>query len=69
MSDHQSGPNAPLLASQHENDRDYEYYDHDHDQDLEQPINPEPEYSEGWFIWALAFSAGISGLLFGYEYV
>lgn len=22
-----------------------------------------------WFIWALTFSAGISGFLFGYEYV
>ena len=22
-----------------------------------------------WFMWALTFSAGISGLLFGYEYV
>ena len=25
--------------------------------------------SGGWFVWALTFSAGISGLLFGYEYV
>lgn len=24
--------------------------------------------SPGWFIWALTFSAGVSGLLFGYEY-
>ena len=23
--------------------------------------------SPSWFIWALTFSAGISGLLFGYE--
>jgi SP family myo-inositol transporter-like MFS transporter 13 len=23
----------------------------------------------GWFIWILTFSAGVSGLLFGYEYV
>jgi SP family myo-inositol transporter-like MFS transporter 13 len=22
----------------------------------------------GWFIWILTFSAGVSGLLFGYEY-
>ena len=25
--------------------------------------------SFGWFIWILTFSAGVSGLLFGYEYV
>ncbi|KAL4896309.1 general substrate transporter [Aspergillus ambiguus] len=25
------------------------------------------EFSGGWFIWALTFSAGISGLLFGYD--
>ena len=25
--------------------------------------------SLGWFIWILTFSAGVSGLLFGYEYV
>lgn len=25
------------------------------------------DFSGGWFIWALTFSAGISGLLFGYE--
>lgn len=35
----------------------------------------EPEEDEedlvafGWFIWILTFSAGVSGLLFGYEYV
>jgi SP family myo-inositol transporter-like MFS transporter 13 len=28
---------------------------------------PELRYVGGWFIWALTFSAGISGLLFGYE--
>lgn len=52
-----SGPHAPLLV----------------------PINASPDhstddaseasYSVGWFIWILTFSAGISGLLFGYEYV
>lgn len=66
MSDHQSGPNAPLLASQPETDRDYDDHDLNYEQ---QPIDLEPGYSGGWFIWALTFSAGISGLLFGYEYV
>lgn len=29
----------------------------------------EDGYTGGRFIWALTFSAGVSGLLFGYEYV
>ena len=29
---------------------------------------PGPKESGTWFIWALTFSSGISGLLFGYEY-
>jgi hypothetical protein len=29
----------------------------------------QPKHSSGRFIWYLTFSAGISGLLFGYEYV
>ncbi|KAJ5542023.1 hypothetical protein N7461_008026 [Penicillium sp. DV-2018c] len=57
-----SGPRAPLLApsrtSDHGNDRD-----NDHDESLASEL----EYSGGWFIWALTFSAGISGLLFGYD--
>lgn len=54
-----SGPNAPLLPSpSSENDTEY-------DESLACAL----EYSGGWFIWALTFSAGISGLLFGYEYV
>lgn len=52
-----SGPSAPLLASSP---------DHDTEQET---LAPELQYSGGWFIWALTFSAGISGLLFGYEYV
>lgn len=34
--------------------------DHDEEEDL---------VTFGWFIWILTFSAGVSGLLFGYEYV
>lgn len=56
----QAGPNAPLLASSH---TDLDTNDHD------ESLASELEYSGGWFIWALTFSAGISGLLFGYEYV
>lgn len=61
-----TGPNAPLLAS--------DGAEHLHEGDYDSPnsseiIDPGLEYSGGWFIWALTFSAGISGLLFGYEYV
>ena len=56
-----SGPNAPLLASSLTSP---DHEDNDHDERL----STELEYSGGWFIWALTFSAGISGLLFGYEY-
>lgn len=54
-----SGPNAPLLpSSSSENGTEYDG-----------SLDSELEYSGGWFIWALTFSAGLSGLLFGYEYV
>ncbi|KAJ5963366.1 uncharacterized protein N7479_003242 [Penicillium vulpinum] len=56
----QSGPHAPLLASSHASS------DHDGN-DHEESLASELEYSGGWFIWALTFSAGISGLLFGYD--
>ena len=55
-----SSPNAPLLTSSHASTG---HDDHD------ERLTSELEYSGGWFIWALTFSAGISGLLFGYEYV
>ncbi|KAJ5474786.1 hypothetical protein N7475_004352 [Penicillium sp. IBT 31633x] len=56
----QSGPHAPLLAPSHTSP------DHD-DNDPDESLASELEYSGGWFIWALTFSAGISGLLFGYD--
>ncbi|KAJ5810930.1 hypothetical protein N7447_010446 [Penicillium robsamsonii] len=55
----QSGPHAPLLASTHASS--------DHDNDHDESLASELKYSGGWFIWALTFSAGISGLLFGYD--
>ncbi|KAJ5718108.1 hypothetical protein N7488_003754 [Penicillium malachiteum] len=54
-----SGPSAPLLTN---DDTSPELRNDD-----EAP--PQFTYTEGWFIWILTFSAGISGLLFGYEYV
>ncbi|KAJ5501650.1 hypothetical protein N7453_006467 [Penicillium expansum] len=56
----QSGPHAPLLASSHASS---DHDDNGHDESLASEL----EYSGGWFIWALTFSAGISGLLFGYD--
>ena len=61
-----TGPNAPLLAS--------DGAEHLHEDDYDSPNSSEIidsglEYSGSWFIWVLTFSAGISGLLFGYEYV
>lgn len=53
----QTGPHAPLLAPADPS------LDHD-DEALPSELN----YSGGRFIWILTFSAGISGLLFGYEY-
>ncbi|KAJ5757878.1 uncharacterized protein N7511_006572 [Penicillium nucicola] len=55
-----SGPNAPLLASPYARD-------HGHEDHGNESLASELEYSGGWFIWALTFSAGISGLLFGYD--
>lgn len=53
---------APLLAA---TDASPDYDDEAGD---DGPAS-ELKYSGGWFIWSLTFSAGISGLLFGYEYV
>jgi len=50
-----SDPHAPLLASA-DTSPDYD------DEVLASELN-----YPGWFIWILTFSAGISGLLFGYE--
>ncbi|KAJ5683219.1 hypothetical protein N7462_006384 [Penicillium macrosclerotiorum] len=55
-----SGPHAPLLAPT-DHSPGYEHETGDLD------LVPEPKYSGGWFIWNLTFSAGISGLLFGYD--
>lgn len=54
-----SGPHAPLLAPADTSP------DYDSNEDI---VAPKPSHTSGWFIWVLTFSAGISGLLFGYEY-
>lgn len=52
----QLGAHAPLLTPTETPDDD------------DEALTSELQYSGGWFIWILTFSAGISGLLFGYEY-
>ncbi|KAL2830653.1 general substrate transporter [Aspergillus pseudoustus] len=54
-----SAPNAPLLAA--------ESPARQHDNQANQTSEGDAEYSSGRFIWFLTFSAGISGLLFGYD--
>lgn len=39
-----------------------------HDRPENSELREQDLTSPSWFIWALTFSAGISGLLFGYEY-
>lgn len=51
--------NAPLLS-----DDAVTNHPHQNDDDTQ---DSEPGLSGGGFIWILTFSAGISGLLFGYE--
>ncbi|EAW10073.1 putative MFS myo-inositol transporter [Aspergillus clavatus NRRL 1] len=57
----QSAPDAPLLLSHHSAIADA-LIDANN-----RPSNLDSEHSGGLFIWALTFSAGISGLLFGYD--
>ncbi|KAJ6085918.1 hypothetical protein N7486_010199 [Penicillium sp. IBT 16267x] len=54
-----SGPNAPLLGPA---DAAPDFRDAD-----DEVLDSKLSYSAGWFIWFLTFSAGISGLLFGYD--
>ncbi|KAL2845372.1 general substrate transporter [Aspergillus pseudodeflectus] len=54
-----STPDAPLLAA--------ESPARQHDSQASQIPEANTEYSSGRFIWSLTFSAGISGLLFGYD--
>lgn len=42
---------------------------HYDDEEAEQEIDESALVSPGLFIWGLTICAGVSGLLFGYEYV
>lgn len=50
------------------NDGDGDHHEHERQQEG-QDVDESVIESPGFFIWALTFSAGVSGLLFGYEYV
>ena len=39
------------------------------DEDEELDVRHDDSEANGWFIWLLTLAAGVSGLLFGYEYV
>ena len=39
------------------------------DEDEELDVRHVGSEANGWFIWLLTLAAGVSGLLFGYEYV
>ncbi|KAG2414199.1 hypothetical protein HFD88_003390 [Aspergillus terreus] len=56
-----SDPNAPLLPS------DAAAVNSPSHGDVESSTGLDTDFSGGWFVWALTFSAGISGLLFGYD--
>lgn len=59
-----SESSAPLLSSNHTVHRN------SHDLNItDASVDLEQGYSGSWFVWVLTFSAAISGLLFGYEYV
>lgn len=66
-----SGAESPLLV--HDNDTRRSPR-REHEDELEHDDSQQPLVSEstesygGLFVWILTFSAGISGLLFGYEY-
>lgn len=55
----------PLIPSTREYPSDARYSNDDEDVEIDESALVSP----GWFIWILTVCAGVSGLLFGYEYV
>jgi hypothetical protein len=53
----------PLISNERASSEDHA----DNDEELE--VDESALVSPGVFIWTLTFCAGVSGLLFGYEYV
>lgn len=64
---HHDFPPDPRNPYTSDNDDDTETYDDDDDNDDE--VDESALVSPGLFIWILTICAGVSGLLFGYEYV
>lgn len=58
MADGDEVANAPLMSNEVDEDDHHEV----------PPLCENNTTSPSTFIWALTFAAGISGLLFGYEY-
>jgi SP family myo-inositol transporter-like MFS transporter 13 len=56
----------PLIRSEPNNPPRVSYSSDSHDQDIT-GADESALGTPGIFIWALTFSAGVSGLLFGYE--
>jgi SP family myo-inositol transporter-like MFS transporter 13 len=56
----------PLISDTRDYPIDAQYYEHDGNVDVEEES---ALLSPGLFIWGLTICAGVSGLLFGYEYV
>jgi SP family myo-inositol transporter-like MFS transporter 13 len=55
----------PLIASTREYPDDERHSDEAEGVEIDESALVSP----GWFIWTLTVCAGVSGLLFGYEYV
>lgn len=65
------GDDAPLVAEEHERlirNGEAELADGESPPDSNEPFE-DVAGTLGWFVWGLTFSAGVSGLLFGYECV
>lgn len=57
----------PLIPSSRDQPHDQRHSEDDETERAE--IDESALVSPGWFIWTLTVCAGVSGLLFGYEYV
>lgn len=69
MAEAEDAANAPLIGSNISNDQS-DSWEHEAHDERESTLSQEQALtSPSAFIWALTFAAGISGLLFGYEYI
>ena len=59
---HEMAAGVPLLQTHNDDIPDDDLGD-----EIGADVTLDLSNTDGWFIWGLTFSAGISGLLFGYE--